>query len=68
MLLKKMLYTMQTFPWAKKSKPVGIGYHKKYDYIFSGKNTEVLDLQLKFETAFLQVMTAGTGSPICRQT
>ena len=62
-VVEKNVIHYADFPWAKKSKPVGIGYHKKYDYIFSGKNTEVLDFQLKFETAFLQVMTAGTGSP-----
>jgi len=50
-------------PWAKKSKPVGNGFHKKYDYIFSGQNTEVLDFQLKFNTGFMQIMTAGTGKP-----
>jgi len=52
----------QDFPWAPKSKPKGLGYHKVYDYIFSGKNTEVLDFKLDFKTAFMQVMTAGTGS------
>ena len=51
------------FPWAKKSKPVGQGFHKRYDYIFTGRNTEVLDFGLKFNTAFIQVMTAGTGNP-----
>jgi len=50
------------FPWAKKSKPTGLGVHKVYDYIFQGTNTEVLNLDLKFRTAFMQVMTAGTGS------
>ena len=50
------------FPVAPKSKPKGLGYHKVYDYIFSGKNTEVLDFKLDFKTAFMQVMTAGTGS------
>jgi len=55
------------FPWAKKSKPIGQGYHKTYDYIFSGQNTQVLDFQLKFNTAFLQVMTAGTGSPFANK-
>ena len=50
------------FPWAPKSKPKGLGYHKVYDYIFSGKNTEVLGFKLDFKTAFMQVMTAGTGS------
>jgi hypothetical protein len=56
------------FPWAKKSKPTGIGVHKKYDYIFSGTNTEVLDFDLKFRTAFIQVMTAGTGAPFGSKT
>jgi len=51
------------FPWAPKSKPKGKGFHKIYDYIFSGKNTEVLDFKLDFKTAFMQIMTAGTGSP-----
>ena len=53
----------EDFPWAKKSKPTGIGIHKKYDYIYSGANTEVLDFDMKFRTAFIQVMTAGTGKP-----
>ena len=51
------------FPWAPKSKPKGLGFHKVYDYIFSGKNTEVLDFKMQFRSAFMQVMTAGTGSP-----
>ena len=55
------------FPWAKKGKPVGQGYHKVYNYIYSGNNTEVLSFDLKFRTAFLQVMTAGTGSPFANQ-
>lgn len=55
------------FPWAKKSKPKGAGVHKKYDYLFAGLNTEVLNLDLKFRTAFMQVMTAGTGSPLANK-
>ena len=51
------------FPWAPKSKPVGVGVHKIYDYIFSGINTDVTNFKLKFNTAFVQVMTSGTGSP-----
>lgn len=50
------------FPWAPKSAPNGTGVHKIYDYIYSGKNTEVLSFDMKFRTAFMQVMTAGTGS------
>ena len=55
------------FPWAKKSKPSGNGVHKVYDYIFSGKNTEVLNFDLKFRSAFMQTMTAGTGSPFANK-
>ncbi len=55
------------FPWAKKSKPSGNGVHKVYDYIFSGKNTEVLSFDLKFRNAFMQTMTAGTGSPFANK-
>lgn len=55
------------FPWAKKSKPTGNGIHKVYNYIYSGNNTEVLDFDLKFRNAFLQVMTAGSGSPFANK-
>lgn len=65
--VEKNVIHYHDFPWAKKSKPIGRGYHKKYDYIFSGQNTQVLDFQLKFNTAFLQVMTAGTGSPFANK-
>jgi hypothetical protein len=66
--VEKNVIHYHDFPWAKKSRPIGKGYHKKYDYIFSGQNTQVLDFQLKFNTAFLQVMTAGTGSPFANKT
>ena len=65
--VEKNVIHYHDFPWAKKSRPIGKGYHKKYDYIFSGQNTQVLDFQLKFNTAFLQVMTAGTGSPFANK-
>ena len=65
--VEKNVIHYHDFPWAKKSVPLGKGYHKKYDYIFSGQNTQVLDFQLKFNTAFLQVMTAGTGSPFANK-
>lgn len=51
------------FPWAAKSKPKGLGYHKVYDYIYTGLNTEVLDFKLQFRTAYMRTMTAGTGNP-----
>ena len=62
-VVEKNVVHYSDFPWAKKSKPVGIGYHKKYDFIFTGQNTEVLDFDLKFNVAFIQTMTAGTGHP-----
>jgi len=55
------------FPWARKAKPVGVGVHKLYNYMFEGNNTEVLDFNMKFRTAFMQVMTAGTGSPFANK-
>ena len=51
------------YPWAPTSIPTGNGVHKVYDYIYSGTNTQVLDFKLQFRTAFIQTMTAGTGSP-----
>ena len=57
----------QDFPWAPKSKPKGGGYHKVYDYIFSGKNTEVLSFDLKYRAAYMEAMTAGTGRPFANK-
>ena len=65
--VEKNMIHYNDFPWAKKSKPKGDGVHKKYDYLFSGTNTEVLDFDLKFRTAFIQVMTAGTGQPFANK-
>lgn len=56
------------FPWAPKSKPSGNGVHKIYDYIYTGNNTEVLDFRMKFNTAFVQTMTTGTGNPVADKT
>ena len=49
------------FPWAPQTKPKGEGVHKMYDYIFSGLNTEVTDLQVFFDSAYYQAHTIGTG-------
>ena len=51
------------FPWAPKSKPKGKGVHKVYDYIFSGKNTEVQKFRMHFDAAYYQANTIGTGVP-----
>ena len=66
-VVEKSTIHYSDFPWAKKSKPTGDGVHKKYDYIFQGNNTEVLNFDLKFRAAFIQVMTAGTGSPFANK-
>jgi len=65
--VEKNIIHYSDFPWARKSKPKGNGVHKKYDYLFSGSNTEVLNFDLKFRTAFMQVMSAGTGSPFANK-
>lgn len=35
---------------------------KRYDYIFTGLNTEVLNLDLKFDLAYYQISVAGQGA------
>lgn len=51
------------YPWAPKSKPAGTGYHKRYEYIYTGLNTEVLGFKLDFNTAYYQANQFGTGVP-----
>lgn len=51
------------YPWAPRSKPTGVGYHKRYEYIFTGQNTEVLNFKLDFNTAYYQANQFGTGVP-----
>lgn len=51
------------YPWAPKSKPAGAGYHKRYEYIYTGLNTEVLGFKLDFNTAYYQANQFGTGVP-----
>ena len=51
------------YPWAPKSKPAGEGYHKRYEYIYTGLNTEVLGFKLDFNTAYYQANQFGTGVP-----
>lgn len=51
------------YPWAPKSKPAGSGYHKRYEYIFTGQNTEVINFKLDFNTAYYQANQFGTGVP-----
>jgi hypothetical protein len=51
------------YPWAPRSKPNGDGFHKKYNYIFSGENTEVINFKIDFNTAYYQANQFGTGVP-----
>ena len=51
------------YPYAPNSKPLGKGYHKEYDYIFTGENTEVMDIKLDFNAAYYQIQQFGTGIP-----
>ena len=50
------------FPFADKSMPNGKGIHKIYDYIFTGENTQVLDFKLRFNVAYIQTMSQGSGN------
>ena len=51
------------YPYAPNSKPLGKGYHKEYEYIFTGQNTEVEDISLKYNVAYFQTQQFGTGVP-----
>lgn len=51
------------YPWGPISKPRGEGYHKLYNYIFTGENTEILNIKLDLNTAYYQTQTFGTGTP-----
>lgn len=44
------------YPYAPKGRVPG--YVKRYDYLFTGKNSDVLDLQIDFNTLYLLELTA----------
>jgi hypothetical protein len=58
------------YPYAPKGRVPG--YVKKYDYIFTGKNNDIIDLQIDFNTLYLVELTAAqsksktvqTGTPL----
>jgi hypothetical protein len=50
------------YPFAPKAQPEGKGIHKNYDYIFSGNNTQILDLKINVDTGFYTVAQLGTGN------
>lgn len=52
----KFEYHNQQYPNAKKSIPKIMD--KEYNYIFMGKNQEILDLKIEFNTLFFQSLTA----------
>jgi hypothetical protein len=58
-LPRKMHYS--AFPFVDKSMPNGKGIHKVYNYIFTGENTQVLDFKLRFNVAYIQTMSQGSG-------
>lgn len=59
-LPRPMFYS--DFPFVDKSMPNGKGIHKIYDYIFTGENTQVLDFKLRFNVAYIQTMSQGSGN------
>lgn len=52
----KFIYHNNQYPNAKKSIPKDMD--KEYNYIFMGKNQEILDLKIEFNTLFFQSLTA----------
>lgn len=52
----KFTYHNNQYPNAKKSIPKEMD--KEYNYIFMGKNQEILDLKIEFNTLFFQSLTA----------
>jgi hypothetical protein len=59
-LPRPMFYS--DFPFVDKSMPNGKGIHKIYDYIFTGENTQVLNFRLRFNVAYVQTMSQGSGN------
>lgn len=55
----KFSYHNQQYPNAKKSIPSVMD--KEYNYIFMGKNQEIIDLKIEFNTLFFQSLTAFEG-------
>jgi len=54
--ITKFEYHNQQYPNAKKSIPSVMD--KEYNYIFMGKNQEIFDLKIEFNTLFFQALTA----------
>lgn len=54
------------YPYAPKGRVPG--YVKKYDYIFTGKNEDVIDVQLDFNTLYLVELTAAQSKSRTTQT
>jgi len=50
------------YPFAPKAQPEGEGIHKNYDYIFTGNNTQILDLKINIDTGYYTVAQFGTGN------
>jgi len=49
------------YPKAPRGNPKGNGYHKQYDYIYTGQNTDVLDFDIKYNIAYYRQSTLGIG-------
>jgi hypothetical protein len=54
------------YPYAPKGRVPG--FVKKYDYIFTGKNNDVIDVQLDFNTLYLVELTAAQSKSRTTQT
>lgn len=50
------------YPYAPRGRTPG--YVKKYDYIFTGRNNDVIDWNINFNTLFMMAVTAGLDKSI----
>ena len=51
------------YPHASSATPNAEGVHKIYDYMFTGKNTQITNLRLDFQSAYYEAQQLGTGNP-----
>lgn len=60
-IVSKYLVFNINFNKAPRGKPGGDGVHKKYDYMFTGSNNDVLNFDIKYNIAYFRQSSIQTG-------
>ncbi len=60
--IRKYVYYNTKYPYANKSNPSS--WVKEYDYIFTGKNESIIDLNIDFNTAFYVAIQSLSGKSL----